>query len=85
MQIGFLLVLGQKLENGKIFLSNQCFALISYCDGTNGFAMLPKACKLRHLKKIWFSANQVRAGLKRLGYVSIYPKKNFKSIAGLEP
>ena len=45
MQIGFLLVLGQKLENGKISLSDQCFALISYCDGTNGFAMLPKACK----------------------------------------
>ena len=42
-------------------------------------------CLLRHVKKIWFSANQARAGLKRLGYVSIYPKKNFKSIAGLEP
>ena len=40
---------------------------------------------LRHVNKIWFSANQARAGLKRLGYVSIYPKKNFKSIAGLEP
>ena len=40
---------------------------------------------LRHVKKIWFSANQACAGLKRLGYVSIYPKKNFKSIAGLEP
>ena len=29
--------------------------------------------------------HQACAGLKRLGYVSIYPKKNFKSLAGLEP
>ena len=42
-------------------------------------------CTVRHVKKIWFSANQACASLKRLGYVSIYPPKNFKSIAGLEP
>ena len=40
---------------------------------------------LRHVKKIWFSPNQARTGLKRLGYASICPKKNFKSLAGLEP
>ena len=59
-------------------------------DETPPFWLLDPAAQtgggtVRHLKKIWFSANQVRAGLKRLGYVSIYPKKNFKSIAGLEP
>ena len=40
---------------------------------------------VRHPKKIWFSLNQARVGRKRLGFVSIYPPKNFKSLAGLEP